>query len=594
MSAMKLCLGLVGLIFTCSCPGSGPQDKPALETSTGDTDTSDTSAESCTSTPWHLDLDEDGFGDPDTDVVWSCDAVEGRIADGADCDDMDASRYPGAPELCMDGHPNDCLDTDGTLALAACPPEGPFPLDGADAKLLGEDTSDRGAAGSYLTGVGDMDGDGHDDLLISIANVCSGALVLGPVSGRFDLAEAQAWFTDYSYLKVRPAGDMDLDGYGDLVAGEPDETHSAWVMDGPFAGEVSVAVFPSVFSDYIGDVAGTWYDVDDNAGSEVVVPGDLNGDGWQDLIVGAPAYTEAVTDSTEGYCPDESVDSAEGYAVGAAYVVYGPVTATGSLSEADGLLIGESTEDSAGYRLAHVGDLDGDGLDDAFVGAGWQCEGGEQAGAAYVVLGPASGVRSLADADMKLIGAPGDGPTMVISGAGDTNGDGYPDLLVGTSHNEAAGSGAGRANLVLGPPGADRSLGGADAHWVGERIASVGISVSSASDMDADGMGDVLIGANNHLYDEEAYPSEDGEGATALTYGPIEGTLQFADLKTVFLGPNIDDKAGTSVASAGDVDADGRADLLIGAPYDDEAGENAGAAYLILGGGAFLNGGYGP
>ncbi len=148
--------------------------------------------------------------------------------------------------------------------------------------------------------------------------------------------------------------------------------------------------------------------------------------------------------------------------------------------------------------------------------------------------------------------------------------------------------------LVLGPPGADRSLNAADAIWVGETYARVGKSVASAGDVDLDGCSDILIGATNHAYDEDAGLNQDDNGAAALVYGPMSGTTSFSSLSTVFLGPNHNDRIAESVAGAGDVDADGLPDLLIGARYDDEAGEDVGAAYLIYGSSPFLSGTFGP
>jgi hypothetical protein len=99
--------------------------------------------------------------------------------------------------------------------------------------------------------------------------------------------------------------------------------------------------------------------------------------------------------------------------------------------------------------------------------------------------------------------------------------------------------------------------------------------VSGAGDVDADGHDDVLVGA---------YSNNGGgpdSGAAYLVLGPVTGTLELARADVKLVGEEANDWAGTTVSGAGDVDADGRGDLLIGAAYNDEGG----AAYLIYGGG---------
>ncbi len=573
-------------------------DKPRARRDTEtQTDTQEDTAapedrEPCISTLWYVDGDGDSYGDAGLGTMWSCAASEGWAARAEDCDDADPSVYPAAPEVCMDGRPNDCLDADGALAAAACDPGGPFQLSAAEVKLLGAPPN-RGA-GSDLHVAGDTNGDGRKDLLVASSGPNVFALLEGAITDRASLADATA---QISAITI-PAGDLDLDGLDDLVALDGEEHYGAWILDAPLTGEVALDDYPAMTSSYTYDLSEFYDDIDDNAGQAGVVPGDLNGDGWRDLVIGAPRYSGAFTNSTEGACPSVEYDyddAPEGFAVGAAYVVYGPLSEDRSLSDADGLLTGENSQDAAGIRFGEVGDLDGDGLDDLFVASWGQCEGGQNAGAAYVVLGPAEGSRSLADADMKLVGTTDAGPEMDLSGAGDTNGDGYPDLLVGTTYYSGFRSSSGKASLFLGPPDTDRSLSSANASWVGPEGGWVGGSVASADDVDLDGYSDILVGAEN-LTDTVGpdTPIGDDRGAAALIYGPMEGTANYADLSTAFVGPGLDDLAGYAVSSAGDINSDGLPDLLIGSPYDDEAGTDAGAAYLILGGGVFFNGTYGP
>ena len=118
------------------------------------------------------------------------------------------------------------------------------------------------------------------------------------------------------------------------------------------------------------------------------------------------------------------------------------------LAGAAALLVGEAADDAAGSSVAGAGDVDGDGLADVLVGARDNDAGGTSAGAAYLLYGPLSGQVGLASADARLLG---EGSLAragaAVAGAGDVDGDGAPDLLVGAP---GQGDAAGAAYLVFG------------------------------------------------------------------------------------------------------------------------------------------------
>ena len=166
-------------------------------------------------------------------------------------------------------------------------------------------------------------------------------------------------------------------------------------------------------------------------------------------------------------------------------------SSTIDLSNADYKLVGESSDDRAGFSVSSAGDVDGDGLDDVLVGAIYDDDGGTYAGAAYVILGSSLGTSStidLSNADYKLVGeSSSDSAGRSVSSAGDVDGDGLDDVLVGASGDDDGGS-AGAAYVILGSSlGTDSTidLWYADYKLVGASYSDyAGRSVSSAGDVD--------------------------------------------------------------------------------------------------------------
>jgi hypothetical protein len=505
---------------------------------------------------WYADNDEDGFGD-DVAMDPQCAETSGSVEVGGDCDDNDPAVNPTANEICDDGLDNDC---DGWACATV-------DLSSADAKLVGEEEGDR--AGCSVSGAGDVNGDGHDDLIVGAYDDDEGArhagaayLVLGPLTGTLDLSAADAKLVgeardDEAGSSVSSAGDVDGDGHDDLLVGADHNAEggswagAAYVVLGPVTGTLDLSLADAKLVGESGDFAG----------GSVSGAGDVDGDGHDDVLVGA-------------YANDEGGDYG-----GAAYLVLGPFTGTLDWSLADAKLVSESGYDYAGVSVSGAGDVDGDGHDDVLVGAMRHGEGTVNNGVAYLVLGPVSGSRSLSTADAKLAGEEsGDYAGSSVSGAGDVDGDGHADLLVGANNNGSTDAGA--AYLVLGPVSGADVLSVADAKLVGEAaLDHAGFSVSAAGDMDGEGHDDLLIGA--------PYNSEGGgsAGSAHIVLGPVTGTLDLSLADAKLVGEAASDWAGQSVSGAGDVDGDGRGDVLVGAYGNAEGGPAAGAAYLVYGGG---------
>lgn len=309
----------------------------------------------------------------------------------------------------------------------------------------------------------------------------------------------------------------------------------------------------------------------DLGGSSVAGVGDVNGDGYGDVLIGSP-----------------SNDSGPGNDGGAAYLVLGGPSGW-SLSKRLGQTptveyFGEAASDNAGISVAGAGDFNGDGFNDLLVGANLNDDSGADAGAAYVILGSASPAGgSLGTVGIQYTAeAAGDNAGISVAGAGDVNGDGFSDILIGANLN--GGSDNGAAYLVLGsatPPAAGSQTNLATVvKYTGEAANDqAGRSVAGLGDTERDGLSDFVIGAPNNT-DGGA-----GAGTAYLLPGsaaPANVSLGVGTPTVVQLTGGAGDNAGQSIAGAGDANGDGFADLLVGAPSNDTAGADAGAAYLVL------------
>jgi hypothetical protein len=320
----------------------------------------------------------------------------------------------------------------------------------------------------------------------------------------------------YAYFADTTGGDVNGDGIADLGVGIPGEIGQpvggvCYVVFGDSDDPPDlIALAPELADDFAIAIFGdATYD---RFGISLSICEDFNGDGLDDIVMGAPD------------------NDAGGSSAGAVYIVFGAagladvdVTGLGS-RPADGLVIvGEDAGDRAGYDVSSCGDFDGDGYGDLIVGARGNGEGGANAGAAYVIFGrPGPGATidlgNLAGMGFKIVGdAAGNRAGQSVSGLGDVNGDGYDDVIVGAPN---AGPNAGRAYVIFGRPTSPgtidlTSLGFADGFRIdaGNSNDQLGQSVAAAGDFNGDGFDDILVGAPS------AFTVGSRTGAAYLIYG---------------------------------------------------------------------------
>jgi hypothetical protein len=297
----------------------------------------------------------------------------------------------------------------------------------------------------------------------------------------------------------------------------------------------------------------------DEFGRSVVWVKDVNGDGQPDVLVGAPA--------TSG---------GGGTLRGTVYLFYGGLDMDNS---PDAVIVGEADLDFFGTSLADAGDVDGDGYDDFWVGAPGQSNSGQlHNGAVYLFRGgpQLNGDLSASQAFLKLTrGSDGDQFGVSLAAA-DFNGDGHPDLLVGSPQAGSGGSTInGVATLFIGP---DMTLftviEGSDGGGL------FGFSLTDAGDLNGDGKEDFLVGApSTGSFNPDGTPTGQGcinAGKAYLYFGKTG--LTYAAPDRVMSGQSVGECFGFAVAGGGDLDGDGTPDLAIGAPRTPN-----GSVYLFLG-----------
>ena len=305
------------------------------------------------------------------------------------------------------------------------------------------------------------------------------------------------------------------------------------------------------------------------AGWELSGAGDVNGDGYDDFIVGAPDWSEDYTIS---------------YAPGAAYVVLGGTSWPEDLRSSWLTLRGTDDDHWVGMDVGGPGDLDDDGLPDVLVGSA-KVVAHEylSSGAAYLFSGLAGGEWTTEDAEAQLTGVP-DERTLARVAQGhpaDLTEDGALDAVV--FGQDIEGDQSAMAWVCEGPLSGTSTVEDCGTTII-DNPEKPGVWESGeAADVTGDGIDDLIVGAYGDCRSEGCPSSGDSNGAVYIFDGPLSGTLTASETDQELVGNAPGDQAGRSVTVIGDGDGDGYLDLAVGAPYESTAGRYAGAAYLARG-----------
>ena len=408
-------------------------------------------------------------------------------------------------------------------------------------------------------------------------------------TGGFVINGASA--SDYSGRSVSGAGDVNGDGFDDLIVGafsdDPNGLTSgaSFVVFGKTDG---IAVELSDVEAGTGGFVINGVSAADRSGASVSSAGDVNGDGFDDLIVGAYVDDPNGNDSGASFVVFGKTD---GIAVELSDV---------EASSGGFVINGVSAGDFSGFSVSSAGDVNGDGFDDLIVGGRNDDPNGAQSGASFVVFGKSDGTAvELSDVETGSGGfvingvSAGDSSGVSVSSAGDVNGDGFDDLIVGANYADPNGFQSGASFVVFGKTDGSvvelsaiedsANMGGFVINGVSVQDQS-GFSVSGAGDVDGDGFDDLIVGAFGD--DPNGFTS----GASFVVFGKADGTVvELSDVEAgtggfVINGVSAGDGSGRSVSAAGDVNGDGFDDLIVGAPNDDPNGIDSGASFVIFGG----------
>ncbi|MCC6158921.1 MAG: FG-GAP repeat protein [Deltaproteobacteria bacterium] len=428
---------------------------------------------------------------------------------------------------------------------------------------------DGGDFGKSVAMVGDVNGDGYDDLLIGAETKKVDVEDEGEVYLFFGSATgptiAFAWSARGGELRtffgssVAGAGDVNGDGFADIVLGAKGDSDLGHLTTGEirlYTGSVE-GPGSTATSTLFGMTQGSWF------GSSVAGAGDVDGDGFDDVVVGAP------------------FDSSMKGKNGAAYIYRG---FEGGLLGVPTVLTHPTPLGDFGYSVAGAGDVNGDGYADVIVGQPEYDGSGVQGGAVHIYFGSADVSGDAPDWSFTSDQGRQAKFADCVRSAGDVNGDGFDDILVGAWRYHVEGQPRGAAFLFLGSEDGPST----EPDWIGYPTnfgpdygisdSFYGLSLDSAGDVDGDGLDDVIVGSAG--WASAAHPEV--FGGIFLYRGSEHGLKTTPEL--IVEPPDQPwHEFGRAVAGAGDMNGDGLVDIVGGTPYHNDGDVTHGAVAVYFG-----------
>jgi hypothetical protein len=551
---------------------------------------------------WYADADGDGYGNGGR-AYPACSQPPDTVADATDCDDTDPAVNPGAEEVC-DGDDDDCSgqpDAGGTTTWYA-DEDG----DGYGDEHAPIETCDPDA--HWVQKVGDCDPTNEDvhpgavEVCNGLDDDCDGQMLFCGYAGDYDLTDAPTKLYgsgNDDAGRLVDAGDLDGDGDDEIVVATlyaSSYSGGGYIVDGP----------PPTGQTDLVDLIEIEGSSDTYGAGRSIGTGDSDGDGYEDVVFGAP-YSPGGNEAFVIFGPiDESMElidadvdlkgenntytghgsdlgdvTGDGIADatigayntnggrGSVFVVKGPLEdGDYDLDDADGTY--ESPVSGYCGRVIRSGlDVTGDGIGEIMAPAAYASAGAPNSGLVYVVEGPPSGDVDLGDdAYATILGSTSSGLAGQDVALGDVDGDGRADAIVGAPYTAHTGI----VSWVSGERTGEIDVEDGDGVLSGPNSSGFGMNVD-AKDIDGDGRTELLVGA----------PTASGgpaSGATYLFYTPIEGEVESDEAGATFYAEHNNDELGTGVAFA-DIDGDTSTDLLIGAPSERTNGPMAGIVYVL-------------
>ena len=496
-------------------------------------------------TPWYRDGDGDGYGSEE--LVLACDPPSGYVALPGDCDDGASRVSPGAAEVCDDDLDNDCdggatgcrysgeqsdapvhlfsdpfggaaayfgqglvrigREGQGDRLAIAAPLSSRYTSYGGEVFVLeGEVQDGDGAAttatltvygetksgqlGTGLAGVHDVDGDGVEELLVlhytlfdggheaPVTLVSGGLTGVRPVSdGSLLLHAVGDPLGESSTLgsAMDGRGDHDADGVADLIVSDGTYANSAglptgkvWVTPANQAGEQAI---------YDVAIAVVESDSKEPVGASALWVGDTNGDGHDDALIGSPFFAGGGLERR-----------------GRTLLYEGPLAGSYTPDDASVSVAGDSANDALGYRAARIGDYNGDGHDDVLAVAPGNSNATDGGGAVGIWLSQTNNT-TLSSADLLIYGTTKNSAYNLALEAGDSDGDGYTDLLIGDPAASSAGlTTNGALSLLYGPTTGSLLLDELNARFIGDDDREAVGVYATFVDLDGDGVDEIALG----------------------------------------------------------------------------------------------------